>query len=378
MTLSQDLFGQLNTPHAAGQPTQAMGRPKKIQIPQPPPWGRGRALWVPANPKDTRTCANWLIKMVRCLAAKDPAAQEWQAETGFSEDTLLPDTIMIPQYVHKSEQGQTHKGDFMDDAEHWRISVQWERIWEAVQANRDCPMIGKGRPLGCCVTHDGRPDPRVEGSNKYFLLFIWASDLPDVHEFAGAAPTNDGIKVQWKFPFYGDDKNFDATGPGTAGQVAAHLTHGHEASPKPSANKYAIHNKGDKLKAGPVPSPPGLSITQFYNPKTSTYIQVPAPLPHRGAAQGSATSSHAQEPFRPFRPRNYKEAGKGQPLQGPNDTETNIAQQKQGRFWSKGGRNGPWDERPRTPSHSPIRSNTEGDQREEVSTDNGGSAVYGR
>jgi len=136
--------------------------------------------WHPERAQDVRTVSNWLIKLVRLAGTGDAQSMNVLHAQGISEDRPLPDEVLLPQYFHRTQPGETHLGEFDFDSR--RVSLKWRDVWENFAAwamadpgmNADMRAISDRHPPDACFcTHDGVPDPRAEGANKYHLVFMW-------------------------------------------------------------------------------------------------------------------------------------------------------------------------------------------------------------
>ena len=216
---------------------------KKIEIPLEEPRASGleegtaphlQPPWVPVRAQDLRTVSNWVIKIVRLAATGDPDAQQWAQQQGVSEDLPLPASIDLPQCVHQTDGQCTHQSSF-DYRRRW-VKFNWHAFFESirhwvvaapeVQGTR---ASGPDPPIACFCTHDGVPDPRVRGSNKYFLVLFWDRSgclgVGDQEDYLlGVVTSHSGARPSFKAPFDGPVQQTWRTG--TVARTAVHCTSG--------------------------------------------------------------------------------------------------------------------------------------------------------
>ena len=187
--------------------------------------------WVPERAQDIRTISNWVIKMVRLAGTGDQLAIDWALQQGFAEDKLMPESIALPQYVHRDAPGETHLGAFNPELR--LVVFEWRKFWDNIAqwrlsepGVRGIRASGPDTPDGCFCMHDGRPDPRVGGANKYFLVFFW--DEPE-GLLLGVRCDASGGKPSFKAPFESEASFTWRTG--VRAQTSTHFTSGPDANP---------------------------------------------------------------------------------------------------------------------------------------------------
>ena len=261
-------------------------------------------LWVePAKPytaSEVRKFSNWLRKIVRLAATKDQYAMDWAKEQDITEQEPLPDSIWIPQYFHEKEEGKTNLGSF--DYKLPYVRFQWKKFWQhiAQQCKNTEPNIegtrasGPDPPDSCFCTHDGVPDPRVEGANMYFLVLLWQDPDDGEHFLLGAKCNAKGAKPSFKAPFTAPTQQTYRTGD--VAKTAVHFTSGPAARSgsggKPRAQTQ-LPSGGYKQEPGmdckriemlaqrptrPVPRNPDSDWPQFMPTYLNHRPMAPAPI----------------------------------------------------------------------------------------------------
>ena len=203
-----------------------------------------------------RQAGNWLIKMVRLADTGDQQCGTHCAAQGISSRAPLPDSLWLPSYWHDRRPGHQHEGTFCWDS--MPCAFRWKDLWRSVErwvrpaALRDFPQSRAASvrhpPDSCWCTHNGVPDPLVDGANKYLIVFIWNDPgglMVGVH--CGAHGHKPDIQT-----------NFQAEVPytcqtGMVARTAAMFTDG------PSARWSAgnPHRPQAPLPSGPVPQQRG-------------------------------------------------------------------------------------------------------------------------
>ena len=139
---------------------------------------RGSVNWVPDTGTDISKVSNWLIKTMELAATDDSfmgsrqqlAAMGWAANKNVNNKDPLPDSILIPQYVHENE-----KDGRFDLKLPW-ARFEWKKYWRCIEQWKDRQPIRlcADPPDFCFCTHDDTPHKRVNGHNEHFFVFAWA------------------------------------------------------------------------------------------------------------------------------------------------------------------------------------------------------------
>ena len=134
--------------------------------------------WEPQRNKHVRLVSHWLCEMMILVRAGDADAARWAEEQIVTEDSPLPDSVVLPQFRQTWRPGEPPTCTVEHSLR--PVCFRWRSCWDAMQhAARMVPEVHQTRASGldppdaAYCTRDNSAGARASGATVYFMVFFW-------------------------------------------------------------------------------------------------------------------------------------------------------------------------------------------------------------